>query len=264
MLPPIVEILNQEIDRNCNEASYYRMLVNKEHFKYIDIDPGIYEVDDLCFPPILLEKLPPLPPGDWNYGRISQTVENPTPFFAETSWKNFPSITPLWHPKSYDYLSFKIGEQLKSHVYMAYSPQFEKPIIAKFARFPWEIGYYIAETQVYSWINGQNIGPEFLGYLTENGRVIGFLIEYVEGHHATISDLPACKVAVGRLHGLDILHGDLNKYNFLISERGAVLIDFETAKRSEDIEAMEKEVEELEGQLLDESGKGGVIPDEGP
>jgi len=59
-----VEILNQDIDREGNTPSYYRMLVNKKHFKYITIDPGIYEVDDLCFPPILLEKLPPFPEGD--------------------------------------------------------------------------------------------------------------------------------------------------------------------------------------------------------
>jgi hypothetical protein len=45
----------------------------------------------------------------------------------------------------------------------------------------------------------------------------------------------------------------------LISKRGAVLIDFETAKQSENIEAMEKEVEGLEGQLMDKSGTGGVI-----
>jgi predicted Ser/Thr protein kinase len=164
--------------------------------------------------------------------------------------------------KSYDYLSFKIGAPLRANVYIASSPGFEKPIIAKFARFPWEIDYYIAETQVYSWIDGHNIGQEFLGYLTEEGRVIGFLMEYVEGHHSTISDLPACKAIVGRLHDLGILHKDLNKYHFLISERGAVLIDFEAAKRSENSEAMEEEARGLEAQLLDESGTGGVILEE--
>jgi tRNA A-37 threonylcarbamoyl transferase component Bud32 len=114
---------------------------------------------------------------------------------------------------------------------------------------------------VYSWIDGRNTGPEFLGYLTEEGRVIGFLIENFEGHHATISDLPACK-AVRRLHGLGILHRDLNKHSLLISERDAVLVDFETAARSEDSEAMETELKRLEGRMLDESGSGGVIPDE--
>ncbi|KAL5347507.1 hypothetical protein ACLOAV_007819 [Pseudogymnoascus australis] len=253
-----VEILNQEIDPEGSTPSYYRMLVDKRSFKYITIDPGIYEVDDLCFPPVLLELLPSFPAGNWNCGRISQTPGSPA-FFAETSQEALPSINPLWHPKSYSYLSLEIGERLRANVYMASSPEFKKPVVAKFARFEWEIGYYIAETQAYSWIEGHGIGPEFLGYLTEEGRVIGFLVEYVEGHHPSISDLPACEAIVKRLHGLGILHGDLNKHNFFISERGAILIDFETAKQSDDTEGMGREVEGLEGQLLDVSGTGGVV-----
>jgi predicted Ser/Thr protein kinase len=257
--PTTVAILNQEIDVDGSTPSFYRMLVNNQHFKYITIEPGIFEVDDLCFPPALLSQLPPFPSGDWNYGRISRTAEHPTGFFAETCKKEFPSIKPLWHSKSYDYLSFKIGERLRANVYEVSSPQFDRRVIAKFARFEWEIGYYVAETQVYSWIDGHGIGPEFLGYLTEEDRVIGFLMEYVEGRHATISDLPACETLVRRLHGLGILHGDLNKHSFLVSDGRAVLIDFETAQRSEDSEAMEREMKSLEGQLLDESGIGGVV-----
>ena len=257
-----IEVLNQEVDPEDKTPSIYRLLVNKKHIKYVTIDPGIYEVDDLCFPPILVEKLPAFPDGDWNCGRISQADGNPTPFFSETLKKELPSISPLWHPKSYDYLPFQIGERLRSNVYMASSPQFEKPIVAKFARFHWEIGYYVAETLAYSWIDGHHIGPKFLGYLTEDGRVIGFLIECVEGCHATISDLPACRAFVQELHGLGILHGDLNKHNFLVPERGVMMVDFETAKKSEDSEAMEKELMGLEGQLLDESGNGGVVVEE--
>jgi hypothetical protein len=48
----------------------------------------------------------------------------------------------------------------------------------------------------------------------------------------------------------------------LISDGGAVLIDFETAERSDDSEAMEAELRGLEEKLLDESGIGGVILDE--
>lgn len=85
MSPTTVEILNQEIDREGNTPSYYRILVNKKHFKYITIDANIYDADDLCFPPVLLEMLLPFPAGDWNLGCISQTTANPTPVFAETS-----------------------------------------------------------------------------------------------------------------------------------------------------------------------------------
>ncbi len=61
------------------------------------------------------------------------------------------------------------------------------------------------------------------------------------------------------MHDLGIVHGDLNKHNFLITESGAVLIDFETAKKSGDGEVMKKEFEGLEVQLLDESGNAGMI-----
>lgn len=41
-----------------------------------------------------------------------------------------------------------------------------------------------------------------------------------------------------------------------------MLIDFVTAERSDDIEAMELELNGLEHQLLEDSGIGGVIVDE--
>ncbi|KAH8586931.1 hypothetical protein B0O99DRAFT_602091 [Bisporella sp. PMI_857] len=196
----------------------------QKYFTYITIDPGVYEIDDLCFP----------------QGTGTMAA-------SRKPWE------------SYECLSLKIGERLRSNVYIASSPQSEKPIVAKFARFYWEIGYYIAETEAYSWIDGHNVSPEFLGPLTEDGWVVGFLIEHVDGRHATISGLPACEVIFKRLHGLGILHSDLNKHNFLVSEMGAILIDFETAKRLDNSEAMKMEMEGLEAQLLDESGSGGVV-----
>jgi predicted Ser/Thr protein kinase len=151
---------------------------------------------------------------------------------------------------------------LPQNVYIASSSQFENPAIVKYARFDWEIGYYAAETRAYSWIESQHIGPAFLGHLTEEGRIIGFVLERVEGRHATISDLHACESLVTKMHGLGILHGDLNKYNFLITGKCAVLVDFETAQQSQDKKAIQKELEGLKQQLLDESGKGGVASED--
>lgn len=150
-------------------------------------------------------------------------------------------------------MSLTIGESLKSHVRLASSPDFVSPVIAKFARFEWEINYYIAETQAYSWIDGHGIAPVFLGYLTENGRVIGFLIEHIVRRRADISDLQVCRDALQRLHRLGIVHGGLNRGNFLITEEGkAVIIDFETATKSDDSQAMELEIEGLAKQLSEE------------
>ena len=48
--------------------------------------------------------------------------------------------------------------------------------------------------------------PEFLGHLTENGRIIGFLLEKVDGEAACIDDLTKCESLVRRMHGLRFIH----------------------------------------------------------
>ncbi|KAI9771584.1 MAG: hypothetical protein M1835_006406 [Candelina submexicana] len=74
-----------------------------------------------------------------------------------------------------------------------------------------------------------------------------------------IDDLESCEAVVRRLHGLGIVHGDLNKHNFLVDDGGKVaLIDFESAKKSTDKEAMEKETRGIKEQLLTKAFRGGV------
>ncbi|KAF3922619.1 hypothetical protein AA313_de0209521 [Arthrobotrys entomopaga] len=254
-----IEILSQEVDIDNEQPSYYRMLDGSKYFRYITIEAHTFDEEDLSFPPALLQKLPAFPTGDWNCGRIAQ-AENGVPYFVETTKQKLPSIDYIWHEKSFDYLSLQMKKRLGANVYLVTTPHPEnRDVIAKFARFPWEVEHYALETKCYEWIKGHGIGPEFLGYLTEDGRVIGFLMEKLEGQHATITDLPACKEVVGRLHAVGIMHGDLNKHNFLVTEKGARIIDFETAKLSSDREKMDKEAQTLEEELLDESGKGGMI-----
>lgn len=55
------------------------------------------------------------------------------------------------------------------------------------------------------------------------------------------------------------MHGDLNRHNFLIGRSGEVLIDFENACKCDDQAKMEEEMQGLEQQLCDTSGKGGVM-----
>ncbi|OBT92175.1 hypothetical protein VE01_10053 [Pseudogymnoascus verrucosus] len=120
-----VEILNQDIDSDGKTPSYYRMLATKRPSNTSPSTPGSTK------------------------STTSKTLGSP-PIFAETTQETPPSITPPWHPQSYSYLSLDIGKRLRANVYIASSPEFKNPVIAKFARFEWEIGYYIAETQAYS------------------------------------------------------------------------------------------------------------------
>ena len=142
-----------------------------------------------------------------------------------------------------------------ANVYQAQCERFDSPVIVKFARFPYEISWYNTETEVYSWIKGHDIGPDFLGHVTEGDRVIGFLLEQVKGRHAFIEDLEPCRETVARLHELGIVHGDLNKHNFLVEGSRATLVDFEVARRTCDKDEMAKEMQGLEQQLRDVSGR---------
>jgi predicted Ser/Thr protein kinase len=133
-------------------------------------------------------------------------------------------------------------------------------VLAKFARFDWEIGYLKNETTAYQWIEGQDIGPRFLGHLTEDGgrRVIGFLIERIwDARHAGPDDLEGCQRVLSRLHGLRIRHGDINRFNFLATPDRTALIDFDTARRCEDQDALCDEMEDVAARLLDPSTLGG-------
>ena len=225
-----VKILHLSVDDTGLE-SYYRVLVDGKYFKYISIDSGVYDVEDLTFPQALVPKLPQLPTGQWNLGHIAKDDDGISPHFAWTIQRTFSSIQQTWHPFFVDYLSLTLGKMLLPNVYEATAPGFEDPVIVKFARFPWEIDYYNQETQVYSWIKGHDIGPKFLGHVAEGERVIGFLLQKLHGRHASYADLQLCQTVLSNLHSLGIQHGDVNKHNFLDQSSRAYLIDFETAKR---------------------------------
>ena len=69
-------------------------------------------------------------------------------------------------------------------------PSLTYPIVVKFARFPFEIPYLDSETSAYQLIQNHQISPKFLGHLTEEGRVIGFVMELITNcRHATTEDL---------------------------------------------------------------------------
>jgi tRNA A-37 threonylcarbamoyl transferase component Bud32 len=49
------------------------------------------------------------------------------------------------------------------------------------------------------------------------------------GRHHNIGDLRTCEDTVEQLHGAGVVHGDLNKYNIIVTGDVAKLIDFEVS-----------------------------------
>jgi hypothetical protein len=100
---------------------------------------------------------------------------------------SLPRIPNFWHSLQIDHLELQIGEERRSNVHEPTSPRFDSTIAVKFARFPWEIGYLDAAAAAFERIQRHQIGPRFLGHLTEEGRVIGFLMERIP------EDLSVCQ-----------------------------------------------------------------------
>lgn len=115
------------------------------------------------------------------------------------------------------------------------------------------------ETAAYEELQPYNIGPKFLGHIVEHDRVVGMLLEKIEGRHPGIEDLEICQAELKRLHQAGFLHGDLNKHNIVIRDGKAVLIDFQTTEYCDDQDELDAEYAKLESCLLDTSGRGGVV-----
>jgi predicted Ser/Thr protein kinase len=252
----VPQLLQACVDED--DDSYLRFLVDGKSIKYITIAPGVFATNDMCFGPSITRLLPTFPNGDWNHGYIARNPQTNRPYFVQAIARKMRGIKNVWHPTMVDYLQLVTKKKLRSGVYEATCPKFLTTVIFKFARFEWEIDALEKECTTYQSINGQRIGPGFLGYVSEEGRIIGFLMEKVEGaRYPATSDYAMCEKTLTKLHRLGLLHGDLNKHNILVNSAGATLIDFECTRKSENIEEFEAEISNLVEQLDDTSGKGG-------
>lgn len=172
-----------------------------------------------------------------------------------------PGVGHTWHPIHIDHLHLTKVQKLSFNVNEAVCPQIgPEKVVVKYARFPWEIARLEVETRAYEWVQDRDIGPKFLGHLTENGRTIGFIIERVEGRHPAETGLSACQAALTRLHALSIRHGDTNKHNFLIHGSRATLIDFDKTSKSADVQQLTEEMNGLVAKLRNQSGGGRPFP----
>ncbi|CAG9945385.1 unnamed protein product [Clonostachys rosea f. rosea IK726] len=142
-----------------------------------------------------------------------------------------------------------------------------KPSILKIARFPYEIRWVIQEIQAYHSLEGSLLAPKLLAYVSESSssdRVIGFLVEKIEGRYPTTEDLELCQQSLRQLHSF-LIHGDLCKYNILITQEGLRFIDLEDSvligNKAWSSEGAEKEMQGLLSNLADESGRGRPMED---
>ncbi|KAK2015964.1 hypothetical protein LZ32DRAFT_113856 [Colletotrichum eremochloae] len=248
-----------EVDDDDSFESEYRIRVGNQ-VKYLFISPGTFDRDILSFP---LQSLPPLSYNEeWTVAKISR---DKTSGDLKTCLSNrtLAGVKCQWHSTKVDCLELERTKQLTAMVFEAsqstlpMNGRSQTTVIAKIARFEWEMPRIEQETRAYQLLEGCQLAPRFLAHVHENGRIVGFLLEKIEGRSASLQDLSICETALGKFHKLGLLHGDVNRYNFIVTEEGAKLIDFERCQENASSESMSEELRKLRVELVDESGRGG-------
>ncbi|KAK4138042.1 hypothetical protein BT67DRAFT_447697 [Trichocladium antarcticum] len=129
----------------------------------------------------------------------------------------------------------------------------------KIARFLFELPLLTREVEAYHRLAESDVAPSLIGYVFEErpDRVVGFLVEAVEGRVANVADYKECIRALEKLHNF-VVYGDLCRYNIIITANGPKFIDFEhstpiTEARNS---LVDDEKQSLAVKLVDETGAG--------
>lgn len=260
---PAMEVLSQEIEMESCGYSFgspecvgrYRLRIGGR-IRYLVIRTNVFNEDTMSIPSLLIPSLPGIPDGSWTVMTISKSSNGE----IETSLSTEPlqGVEHLWHSVTIDVLSCPQVRKLKSEVFETVYQG--KRAVAKIADFDWKIGGIDHETFIYSLINkseqAQQYTPTFISHIHEEDRTMGFMVEFIPGRPANKDDLERCQEALIWLHDLGILHGDVNRHNFIVDESGHVrMIDFMHSKPWSE-EAAERELQELQSELEDTSARG--------
>ncbi|KAI2791734.1 hypothetical protein POX_c04611 [Penicillium oxalicum] len=171
--------------------------------------------------------------GDWTTLTIRKTPKG----VIETTVDEFPPHslnTAVIHGKDAPYFNIldlvpfsRISDRV-SRVVLG-----DKTLVLKIARFRHEVPALQREVSTYALLasRGFPLAPKVIGYAYEGtiNRTIGLLMEDIAGSTPGSGDLEDCQITARLLHDYGILHRDLNRYNFLMTDHGAIVFDFEVA-----------------------------------
>ncbi|KAG9228342.1 alpha-galactosidase A [Amylocarpus encephaloides] len=242
-----IEVLSQEINE---DFGFYRIRAG-QRVHYVTMATDVFDEDTLCH-------------QKWTIMEVSRKLDGSLTF--DLLFEALLAVKTIWHPKTIDVLSL---EKVKRHRSGVHEVLFSGlPAICKTVCFGWQIPRIEHETYTYSVIEEYRepgdpvIAPAFLGHVMENGRVIGMLLEKLEGDFASMDDLPACREALENFHHMNMVHGDVNRYNFILDRSKEPvhvrLVDFEHAEPYEESKALE-ELQSLSSELAETTGRGGSV-----
>ncbi|RYC59151.1 hypothetical protein CHU98_g7055 [Xylaria longipes] len=184
-------------------------------------------------------QMPHLPGGDYCSVNIGVTPSGKETLLKTTSCQRLPGVEGYWHDNNLGFLELEILEWAHStnNVKLVRHPSLTTPgslAVMKYAPFVHTVDQISREIQMYRHLQDSGVAPTVLGQVVEEGRVIGFLLEYIAdarpismaGKFYDLA-LEKCKQALVTLHGMGVKHNNASPENCLIRANGnAVLIDF--------------------------------------
>ncbi|KAL9074035.1 MAG: hypothetical protein Q9157_004525 [Trypethelium eluteriae] len=250
-----LEILSYQVDEQ-NEGLY--RILDDSYVRYLGILSGTFDEETMCCVRRLLPLLPSFPKGPWTTMELHRRDDGT--IVMQISSNPLEAVECSWHSNRVDVLTLPKGTRLKTNVWETIYQG--KPAILKLASFPWEIYRMEWETWAYGRIyyhshnEASMVAPSVIGHVVENGRVMGLLLEKIEGDYAGIADLELCQSGLRRLHKMGIRHGDLCRYNFVVDRKEGRLriLDFENARPLSPLGDAS-----AEDELRDETGRGAGI-----
>jgi hypothetical protein len=189
------------------------------------------------------------------------------PLKVTTTNDPLPEVETAWPDQKIDVLSLEQTKDYRSYVHEVF---YNISTVSKIAAFDYLIPSMERETWGYSILDryqrrhpGESpIASRVLGHLTECGRVIGILLERLEGDVASVEGLPACANALRRLYRNGLVQGGVNGYNFVVDgqSRKVGMADFEPVAALDVVEAAAGlELESFALELTEETGRGGSV-----
>ncbi|KAI1485185.1 hypothetical protein F5X96DRAFT_674888 [Biscogniauxia mediterranea] len=234
-----------------------RFLVNGNTVKYGLIYIGAYH--DGWYKPDQVDTvvLPDLP-EEWTWVCICAHHETGEPFVL--NYHNNPperEEVAVWHSTSFEYTDIEKIHQIRmdkqrkeDRMWIVQHPSMDKRCLMKIAEVPKLMDFVKRETDAYRVLEGSGIAPQFMGHVTEQGRVVGILVEWIEDAVKPELELDMEMVldALSSLHERGIVHKDPHMGNFLIKDNRVYIIDFEYARQTSDPSEFDFEIDRVIGQ----------------
>ncbi len=170
-----------------------------------------------------------------------------------------------------NFLDLEIRHGFKNRVFLVQDGTQRQ--ILKICPFEFELQYFRREVKAYNTLSerGCSLIPRLSAYVFERSKeqIIGFICEEFRGRFAEPSDYSECKRSLRRLHSYGVVHGDLNKFNIIITAYGPRFIDLEKSvldtderiSKDEFSRLQQEEFDKLEKALSDEEGWGKPWPE---